>query len=71
MSLKGSCEIPRIEEGNRNPNREVWESPCVHAGEDVNDVILSIELMAVAFTIKLLEVLLLPRRALLGQVRRL
>lgn len=27
---------------NRNPNREVWESSCVHAEEDVNAALLLI-----------------------------
>jgi len=39
ITPKGSCETPlsAVEgERNRNLNREVWESPCVHAGEDVN-----------------------------------
>jgi hypothetical protein len=34
MSLKGSCEKP-VREGNRNSNREVWESPSFHGGEEV------------------------------------
>ncbi len=39
MSLKGNYEKPERER-NRNPNREVWESPTTArqglAGEDVN-----------------------------------
>jgi len=31
---KGSCEIP-VRERNRNLNREVWESPSFHGGENV------------------------------------
>ena len=39
ISLKGGGEIP-VRERSRNQNREVLESPCVHAGEDVKRSIL-------------------------------